>query len=203
MELRIDEQGKELKYHGTYGFPVNVGRKRVSSYATGSFPWHWHDEVEFTLVFSGAMEYRVNESGYILRAGEGLFCNADALHTGGRWKASDCDYASITVHPRFLYGYEGSVLRTKYVAGVAVSSVHLTEAVPWQKQALASLKKVYQLLLEKPELYELLNAVIETVRDAVCMKMGTDHPVGSTGGGNLARAFYAPFETGSGRLYAG
>ena len=155
MELRIDEQGKELKYHGTYGFPVNVGRKRVSSYATGSFPWHWHDEVEFTLVFSGAMEYRVNESGYILRAGEGLFCNADALHTGGRWKASDCDYASITVHPRFLYGYEGSVLRTKYVAGVAVSSVHLTEAVPWQTQALASLKEVYQLLLEKPELYEL------------------------------------------------
>lgn len=158
MELRIDEQGKELKYHGTYGFPVNVGRKRVSSYATGSFPWHWHDEVEFTLVFSGAMEYRVNESGYVLRAGEGLFCNADALHTGGRCpgeKAPDCDYASITVHPRFLYGYEGSVLRTKYVADVAVSSVHLTEAVPWQRQALSSLKEIYQLLLEKPELYEL------------------------------------------------
>lgn len=158
MELRIDEQGKELKYHGTYGFPVNVGRKRVSSYATGSFPWHWHDEVEFTLVFSGAMEYRVNESGYVLRAGEGLFCNADALHTGGRCpgeKAPDCDYVSITVHPRFLYGYEGSVLRTKYVAGVAVSSVHLTGAVPWQNEALASLQEIYRFLLEKPELYEL------------------------------------------------
>lgn len=158
MELRIDEQGKELKYHGTYGFPVNVGRKRISSYATGSFPWHWHDEVEFTFVFSGEMEYRVNESGYILRAGEGLFCNADALHTGGRCpveQAPDCDYVSITVHPRFLYGYEGSVLRTKYVAGVAVSSVHLTQAVPWQRQALSALKEIYQLLLEKPELYEL------------------------------------------------
>ena len=158
MELRIDEQGKELKYHGTYGFPVNVGRKRISSYATGSFPWHWHDEVEFTLVFSGEMEYRVNESGYVLRAGEGLFCNADALHTGGRCpveQAPDCDYVSITVHPRFLYGYEGSVLRTKYVAGVAVSSVHLTQAVPWQRQALSALKEIYQLLLEKPELYEL------------------------------------------------
>lgn len=158
MELRINEQGQELKVHGTYGFPVNVGRKRVSSYATGSFPWHWHDEVEFTLVFSGAMEYRVNESGYILRAGEGLFCNADALHTGGKCsdgEADDCDYLSITVHPRFLYGYEGSVIRTKYVAGVVVSSVHLTEAVPWQQEALSALREIYNLLLEKPEGYEL------------------------------------------------
>lgn len=162
MELRINEQGQELKYHGTYGFPVNVDRKLISSYATGSFPWHWHDEVEFTLVFSGAMEYRVNENTYLLKAGEGLFCNAQALHSGGKCfggEAEDCDYASITVHPRFLYGYEGSVIRTKYVAGIlespGLSSARLSEDVPWQKEALASLRAIYRLLLEKQELYEL------------------------------------------------
>lgn len=160
MELKIDEHGKELKYHGTYAFPVKADRKCISSYATGSFPWHWHNELEFTLVVSGAMEYRVNENTYLLHSGEGLFCNADALHTGGKCTAApDCDYISITVHPRFLYGYEGSVVRTKYFAVIlentALSSVHFTRATPWHKEALAAMHRIYQLLLEKTDCYEL------------------------------------------------
>ena len=45
MELRIDEQGQEQKRHGTYGFPVYLDRKWLSSYVTGGFPWHWHRAV--------------------------------------------------------------------------------------------------------------------------------------------------------------
>lgn len=159
MELRVNEQKQELKFHGTYGFPVNVGRKKLSSYETGSFPWHWHDEVELTLVLSGEIEYRVNDSCYLLKEGEGLFCNADAMHTGAMHGDSDCDYVSLTFHPRFLYGYEGSVIRTKYVEGIvsspALSSLHLTGEIPWQKEALDSLLRIYGLFVEKPELYEL------------------------------------------------
>lgn len=160
MELKIDEHGQELKLHGTYAFPVKADRKCISSYATGSFPWHWHNELEFTLVVSGEMEYRVNESSYLLRAGEGLFCNTDALHTGMRHcEAHDCDYISVTVHPRFLSGYEGSVVRTKYVLplceSTALPSVLLQQSVPWQKEILQAIGAIYELLCEKPELYEL------------------------------------------------
>ncbi len=159
MELRVNEQRQELKFHGTYGFPVNVGRKKISSYETRAFPWHWHNEVELTLVLSGEIEYRVNESCYLLRAGEGLFYNADAMHAGAAHEDSDCDYVSLTFHPRFLYGYEGSVIRTKYVDGIvnspALSSLRLTGGVPWQKEALESLREIYGLFAEKPELYEL------------------------------------------------
>ena len=81
MELRVNLDKRELKAHGTYEFPVNISRKRLSSYGTGSFPWHWHDEVELTLVLSGEIDYRVTDSRYLLKAGEGLFCNADALHS--------------------------------------------------------------------------------------------------------------------------
>ncbi len=159
MQLRVNEQKQELKFHGTYGFPVNVGRKKLSSYETGSFPWHWHDEVELTLVVSGEIEYRVNENSYVLKAGEGLFCNADAIHSGSMHDGQDCDYVSLTFHPRFLYGYEGSVIRRKYVEGIiespALSSLRLTAGIPWQEEALESLQKIYVLLVEKPELYEL------------------------------------------------
>ena len=89
MELLVNEEKRELKSHGTFQFPVNISRKRLSSYGTGAFPWHWHDEVELTLVLSGKIDYRVNESQYLLRAGEGLFCNADALHAGSRVDGAD------------------------------------------------------------------------------------------------------------------
>lgn len=157
--MQINEQRQELKFHGTYGFPVNVGRKRISSYETGSFPWHWHNEIELTLVLSGEMEYRVNDNSYLLKKGEGLFCNANALHTGAMHGKADCDYISLTFHPRFLYGYEGSVIRTKYVEGIvnsaALSSIQLTGESVWQKETLHSLYTVYELLLKKPELYEI------------------------------------------------
>ena len=56
MELLVNEEKRELKNHGTFQFPVNISRKRLSSYGTGAFPWHWHDEVELTLVLSGKIE---------------------------------------------------------------------------------------------------------------------------------------------------
>lgn len=159
MELRINEEKKELKSHGTYGFPVNVSRKRLSAYATGSFPWHWHDEIELTLVLEGEIDYRVNDSRYLLRAGEGLFCNADALHAGGMAEGGDCEYVSLTFHPRFLSGFEGSVIRIKYVEGIvestALSSVRLSPEVPWQKEALESVREICRLSEEPPDLYEL------------------------------------------------
>lgn len=84
MELRVNKEKRELKTHGTYEFPVNISRKRISSYETGAFPWHWHDEVEMTLILSGEIDYRVNDQSYHLKEGEGLFCNSDALHAGSR-----------------------------------------------------------------------------------------------------------------------
>lgn len=159
MELQIDGDRRELKFHGTYGFPVNIDRKLLSSYETCSFPWHWHDEVELTLILSGGMEYRVNDACYLLEAGEGLFCNSDALHTGSMREGRDCDYVSLTFHPRFLQGFDGSVIRSKYVDPIvesgALPSARLSPEVPWQREALEGLRRVYQLSLDKQEPYEL------------------------------------------------
>jgi len=137
---------------------VYVGRKLISSYPTGSFPWHWHDEVEFTLVAGGRMEYRINDSRYLLEAGQGLFCNSGALHFGSMLD-SDCDYISITVHPRLLAGFEGSVVGLRYVAPLVesqgLSSLLLEPGVPWQAKMLEYLHMIYQLCGDRSEGYEL------------------------------------------------
>lgn len=158
MELSRDSQNRELKLHGTYAFPVYADRKLISSYPTGSFPWHWHDEVEFTLVLSGQIEYRVNDSCYRMTTSQGLFCNSGALHAG-RMTGSDCDYISLTFHPRLLAGFEGSAVGAKYVYPLvenqSVSSVLFTTEIAWQAQILRWLTEVFQLTVDKPPLYEL------------------------------------------------
>ncbi len=158
MELFTDGKNRELKPHGTYGFPVYVDKKPISAYPTGSFPWHWHDEVEFTLAVSGQMEYRVNDCRYLLETGQGLFCNSGALHAGSM-ADGDCEYISITFHPRLLAGFEGSAVGAKYVAPLiesqAVSSLLLAPEVCWQAKVLDSLDEVFRRCAEKTPLYEL------------------------------------------------
>ena len=114
MQIQINEEKKELKQHGDYTFPVHLSGEMLSRYEGGSFFWHWHTEVELTLILKGQIEYRVNERTYHLKAGEGLFCNSNAMHAGKRIDSQDCQYFSVTFHPRFLYGFESSILQTKY-----------------------------------------------------------------------------------------
>lgn len=157
--MELTSQRREVKLHGTYGFPVYVGRKLISAYPTGSFPWHWHDEVEFTLVAAGRMEYRVNDSRYLLSEGQGLFCNSGALHSGSMLDC-DCDYISITVHPRLLAGFEGSVAGAKYVMPLVesrgLSSLPLSRETDWQGGILEDLYRVYELCGARTQGYELL-----------------------------------------------
>ena len=158
MELRVNKEKRELKTHGTYEFPVNISRKRISSYETGAFPWHWHDEVEMTLILSGEIDYRVNDQSYHLKEGEGLFCNSDALHAGSRVGETDCDYVSLTFHPRLLGGYEGCVIRRKFVdviVGGGCASLALSPETSWQKIILQGLGEIYRLSQERSDMFEL------------------------------------------------
>lgn len=159
MQIKISENRKEIKEHGNYAFPVNVSEESIQAYERGMFLWHWHKEIELTLFLSGKMEYRVNDEVYEMEAGDALFGNSNTLHAGFQKEGRECHYLSITFHPRFLYGYEKSILQTKYVNFITENknwqSLKLSENVEWQKQIIINMKEIYRLSKENIDDYEL------------------------------------------------
>ena len=159
MQIITQENQKELKEHGNYAFPVNISIERIESYENGTFLWHWHPEIELTLVLSGQIEYQIEEHTFILSAGDGVFCNGNALHSGHMHKGQKCTYLSITFHPRFLYGYENSILNTKYVNYITSNelwnSLHLEKIVTWQENVLEYMNKIYDLSQSMPGDFEM------------------------------------------------
>ncbi len=159
MQLQIDQKQKELKSHGSYGFPVLISYEKLSYFDTGEFPWHWHPEIELTLVMEGRIAYQVNDSLYYMKAGEGMFCNTNVLHSGHGLETPDCSYLSITFHPRLLYGYSSSVMQNKYMNHIlkspALASIHLVPEVDWQRQVLERMERIRLLDKERPVSEEL------------------------------------------------
>ncbi len=159
MQIHTEKNHKEIKEHGDYAFPVNVSVEKIEDYEQDMFLWHWHPEVELTWIRSGEIEYHVNDQVYILKAGDGLFCNCRTLHSGRRRGKRKCTYISVTFHPRFLYGYENSLLQTKYVDFITTNelleSLKLSPDVDWQKEILDHIREIYELSLDPPADYEL------------------------------------------------
>ena len=158
MQIEVDHKGKELKEHGNYEFPLVVSYESLSQYDSGSFIWHWHDEIELTFIIKGKIEYIVNDTKYLLEEGQGLFGNSNTLHMGKMYEKEECEYISITFHPKLLYGYEGSIIKTKYVETIinsGIESIKFTNGCLWQKEILEEIKSIHKLYNDKNIMMEI------------------------------------------------
>ena len=184
MQIELRGDGREIKSHGDYSFPVLVSPERLDAYEMGSFACHWHPEIEFTLILDGEILYQINDRTYHLKEGDGIFCNANMLHTGRHAGDGDCSYLSVTVSPALLYGYEASLLQTKYVQPLTENllfpAVPFSPDVPWERDVLACLETIRQLYGNPPRSYE-LRVLTELYRIWILLFDNLDPEAGSSG----------------------
>ena len=158
-EIITDGSQKELKKHGSDEFPLLVSYEKLSGYKSGSFLWHWHPEIEITLVLDGQILYKVNQCTYHMKAGDILLGNANVLHAGFMEDMKDGKYVSITFLPKIIYGSCGSILRRKYVEpflhNFSLPAVYIDYSQPWHEIFSEYVREIITLYEEKKEFYEL------------------------------------------------
>ena len=159
MQIKTNEFQKEIKEHGNYYFPFLVSREKLSQYEHGSFLWHWHPEIEFTLVIKGKMLYKINNESFLICQGQALLGNSSTLHAGYMIENQDCEYFSITFEPKLIYGYDNSNVYIKYVKPIiqnySLSAIHFNLSAQWHTQIICILQDIIVLDSKKKTAYEL------------------------------------------------
>ncbi|WP_312371466.1 AraC family transcriptional regulator [Lachnoclostridium sp.] len=159
MQIITNKFHREMKEHGNDHFPFLISYERLSKYESGSFLWHWHPEIELTLIVKGEMIYTVNDHPYHLHEGEALFGNVSSFHTGTKFENRDCEYISITFDPKLIYGYENSIVYRKYVEPIiqnfSLPAIHFDFSKVWNNDIIAILKEIIAIGQNKEASYEL------------------------------------------------
>ena len=79
-ETIVDNSLRETKKHGTEGFPFAVYLDDFSHFQNGYICWHWHDEVQLTLILEGDFTCQIGSEKVVLKPGESIFFNSCVLH---------------------------------------------------------------------------------------------------------------------------
>lgn len=158
-EIPIDENHRETTLHGSYEFPMAVYVDQLDKNVLGFVNWHWHDEIQFSLVTKGEVEFWVNQKAYALRAGQGIFINSGCLHRSKPVSKPDSTFICLDIAVKMFSFFQGSAIEQKYVKPYlkleGFSAVTLDNKVEWQKIILTKIKDVYQFYTQKAYGYEL------------------------------------------------
>lgn len=144
--LSVNDSMREIQVHGTKGFPFQ-GYMNEDRDTEGE-GWHWHSETEIIFVLEGKIRCGVNGAQFELKEGEGIFINSGSLHMAGLhagiYKGRS---VSFVFSPEFISGDSKGLLYHKYVKPVTENpdfkGCLLKKEIPWQREILDSLERIY------------------------------------------------------------
>lgn len=142
MQVQLNNKNdlSENVFYDIPDFPLYVRSGSLSSYPNFSAISHWHDDLEFILVWSGHMEYNINGTTVTLQEGEGIFINTRQLHYGFSKNYEECVFLCILIHPVLLCS-------SPYVEKNYVTPIIENESMPYF--VLHSDRKYEQTILER------------------------------------------------------
>lgn len=141
----IDDNGNETIHYNYPSYSGYVSRGRLSFCPDYRFPSHWHNDLEFSVVLEGQMEYSIDGHIETVHEGEGIFINSRHLHSNYSPDHRDCEYICVLAHPMVLCVQPG--MEREYVAPIVenqgISHVLLTRDIPWHREILQGLLEIY------------------------------------------------------------
>jgi len=117
MYLNILDDNQQQKIGAiTSEYPVLTEQFQMNEL---DVPWHWHEEVEFKYVLSGAIRVRTEHGEYTVKEGEACFTNSNILETSEAFdRKMDTEIITVIFHTIYLSGHFRSILEKKYVKPV-------------------------------------------------------------------------------------
>ncbi len=79
-EIETNETMRELRNHGTPGFPFEYYLDDIHRFDKHYIEWHWHTEVEWVYIQSGEAICLAGTERIVLRKGDGAFINSRVIH---------------------------------------------------------------------------------------------------------------------------
>lgn len=161
-QVVTNQQGRELKEHGTSLFPLACYRNDL---AKAAIPWHWHDEFEVMVMETGTAVAGINGQLYTVAQGDGFFIGPGALH--GVWSQGEgqCRLHSVVFHPRLVGGSVDSIFWQGYIepllSGSSPACVCFRQAAAWEAAAAAAIEEAWEAATAGERGYEF------SVRDAL------------------------------------
>ena len=76
----VDDSLRETKMHGTEGFPLAVYLDDFADFENGYICWHWHEEVQVTMIIEGAFLCQIESEQLHLKEGDIVFINSGLMH---------------------------------------------------------------------------------------------------------------------------
>jgi len=115
---------------------------------------HWHEDLQFIYVLSGAIEVQTLDSTVSVKAREGIFINKNVVHLVRR--TGECHYNSFIFPVQFLtfsFDSPAKVFVDSVVENGRFSLYHFTKGKKWCEEALELLCRLSELEKNKTEFY--------------------------------------------------
>lgn len=154
----VDNLLKETTTHGTKEFPFTVYLNDFSDFQNGYICWHWHDEVQMTLISEGDFTCQVGNEKITMKPGEIIFINNHALHQITPNKKGYGKLYSFIWKPDILSENTSCDLYRNCIEPITHSQlkyVFWSKDNPMNQQLQSSLLRIINIMIEKFSFYEL------------------------------------------------
>lgn len=153
--MKSQKNFKEVNRYHDKDFPVNVYYADLHSMQPPGrwlHDFHWHEELQFTLVISGRLTMQAGGSTIHAKKGDLIFINSTIIHAVTEL-SEDGEYASLNFPFRLLSFFPGSRMDKDYVlpytSGEKSSSLLITPKEPWQEKISLLLREITDYFISK------------------------------------------------------